>query len=127
MPQSHALTRRERQIMDILYALGRASAAEVRERMPDAPSYSSVRAFLRILEEKGHARHEEDGPRYVYLPAVTPRRARRAALTPLVRTFFQGSAERAAAALIESSDTRLSDAELDRLERLIAETRKKGT
>jgi predicted transcriptional regulator len=122
-----ALTRRERQIMDVLYAAGRASAAEVRERMSDPPSYSSVRALLRILERKGHVRHEQDGPRYLYVPAVAPARARRAALSHLVRTFFQGSAERTVAALLESSDSRLSEAELDRLEQLIDQARRKGT
>jgi len=120
------LSRRERQIMDALYALGQATAAQVRERLPEPPGYSAVRALLRILEEKGHVRHEEDGPRYVYLPVVAARRAQRTALTHLVKTFFQGSAERAAAALIESADTKLSDEELDRLERIVAAARKKG-
>jgi predicted transcriptional regulator len=120
------LSRRERQIMDALYALGRATAAQVRERLPDPPGYSAVRALLRILEEKGHVRHEEDGPRYVYLPVITARRAQRTAVTHLVKTFFQGSAERAVAALIESADTKLSDEEIDRLERLVAAARKKG-
>jgi len=120
------LSRRERQIMDALYALGQATAAQVRERLPEPPGYSAVRALLRILEEKGHVRHEEDGPRYVYLPVVAARRAQRTALTHLVKTFFQGSAERAASALIESADTKLSDEELDRLERIVAAARKKG-
>ncbi|MGH7726925.1 MAG: BlaI/MecI/CopY family transcriptional regulator [Candidatus Eiseniibacteriota bacterium] len=120
------LSRRERQIMDALYALGRASVAQVRERMPDPPGYSAVRAFLRILEEKGHVRHEEDGPRYVYLPVVPARRAQRAAVSHLVRTFFQGSAERTMAALIESADTKLSHDELDRIEQLVIRARKKG-
>ena len=114
MPKNPALARRERQIMDILYAVGRANVAEVQERMPDAPSYSSVRTLLRILEVKGHVRHEQDT-------------ARRAAITHLIRTVFQGSRERAVAALLENADARLSDAELDSLERLIAEARKKGT
>ncbi len=126
MTKPSTLSRRERQIMDALYALGQATAAQVRERMPEPPGYSAVRALLRILEEKGHVRHEEDGPRYVYLPVVTARRAQRTALTHLVKTFFQGSAERAASALIESADTQLSDEELDRLERLVAAARKKG-
>lgn len=127
MPKSPALARRERQIMDILYAVGPANVAEVQERMPDAPSYSSVRTLLRILEGKGHVRHEQDGPRYIYIPAIPPHTARRAAITHLIRTFFQGSRERAVAALLENADARLSDAELDGLERLIAEARKKGT
>jgi predicted transcriptional regulator len=120
------LTRRERQLMDALYALGRATAAQLRERMPDPPSYSAVRAFLRILEDKGHIRHQQDGARYVYLPVVSARRAQRAAVAHLVRTFFQGSAERAMAALIENADTRLSDEEIDRIERLVAAARQKG-
>jgi len=120
------LSRREREIMDALYALGRASAAQVRERMTDPPGYSAVRALLRILEEKGHVRHEEDGPRYVFLPIVPAARAQRTAVTHLVKTFFQGSAERAVSALIEHSDTRLSDEEIARIERIIAAARKKG-
>ena len=126
MTKPSTLSRRERQIMDALYALGQATAAQVRERLPEPPGYSAVRALLRILEEKGHVRHEEDGPRYVYLPVVAARRAQRTALTHLVKTFFQGSAERAASALIESADTKLSDEELDRLERIVAAARKKG-
>ena len=121
-----SLSRREREIMDALYALGRASAADVRKRIPEPPSYSSVRALLRILEEKGHVRHEEDGPRYVYLPVVTAKKAQKSAVTHLVRTFFQGSAERAVAALIENSDMKLGEAEIDRIEQLIAAARKKG-
>ena len=126
MTKPSTLSRRERQIMDALYVLGRATAAQVRERLPEAPGYSAVRALLRILEEKGHVRHEQDGPRYVYLPVVTARRAQRTAVAHLVRTFFNGSAERAVAALIESADTKLDDAEIDRIERLVAEARKKG-
>lgn len=113
--------------MDVIYASGRATAAQIRERMPDPPGYSSVRALLRILEQKGHVRHEQEGPRYVYVPAVPAGKARRAALTHLVRTFFQGSAERAVTALLESSDTRLTAEELDRLEQLIDQARRKGT
>ena len=120
------LSRREREIMDALYALGRATAADVRKRMPEPPGYSAVRALLRILEEKGHVRHEEDGPRYVYLPVVTAKKAQKTAVAHLVRTFFQGSSERAVAALIENSDSKLSDEEIDRIELLIAAARKKG-
>jgi predicted transcriptional regulator len=109
--------------MDALYALGRATAADGK-RIPEPPGYSAVRALLRILEEKGHVRHEEDGPRYVYLPVVTARRAQKKAVSHLVETFFQGSAERAVAALID--DTQLSHEEIDRIERLIAAARKKG-
>jgi BlaI family penicillinase repressor len=122
----NTLSRREREIMDALYVLGRASSAQVRERMTDPPGYSAVRALLRILEEKGHVRHEEDGPRYVYLPVVPAARAQRTAVTHLVKTFFQGSAERAVSALIEHSDTKLSDEEIARIERIIAAARKKG-
>ncbi|MCG8460458.1 MAG: BlaI/MecI/CopY family transcriptional regulator [Holophagales bacterium] len=122
-PLEHELSRRERQIMDILFQSGKATAAEVREAMPDAPSYSAVRTHLRILEEKGHLRHEQDGPRYVYIPTVAKDRATRSALQRLVQTFFDGSAEQAMAALLDDSATRLSDAELDRLEGLIQKAR----
>ena len=121
-----SLSRREREIMDALYALGRATAADVRKRIPDAPGYSAVRALLRILEEKGHVRHEEDGPRYVYLPVVPAKRAQKNAVSHLIETFFQGSAERAVAALIENSDS-LDDEEIERIQRLIAAARKKGS
>jgi len=120
-----SLSRREREIMDALYALGRATVADVRKRIPEPPGYSAVRALLRILEEKGHVRHEEDGPRYVYLPVVTAKRAQKKAVSHLVETFFQGSAERAVAALID--DTKLSHDEIERIERLIAAARKKGS
>ena len=126
MTQPSTLSRREREIMDALYALGRATAAQVRDRMADPPGYSAIRALLRILEEKGHVRHEEEGPRYVYVPVVNARRAQRTAVTHLVKTFFQGSAERAVAALIENADTKLSDEEIDRIERLVAAARQKG-
>ena len=126
MTQPSTLSRRERQIMDALYALGRATAQQVRERMPDPPGYSAVRALLRILEEKGHVRHEEEGPRYVYLPIVTARRAQRTALAHLVKTFFDGSTERAVAALIEGADSKLSDEDIARIERSIAAARRKG-
>ena len=121
-----SLSRREREIMDVLYALGRATAADVRKRMPEPPGYSAVRALLRILEDKGHVRHEEDGPRYVYLPVVTAKRAQKNAVSHLVDTFFQGSAERAVAALIENAD-KLDHDEIERIERLIAAARKKGS
>src|SRR5215203_5675283 len=91
------LSRRERQIVDILYARGRATAADVQAALPDPPSYSAVRAMLRILEEKGHVRHEQDGPRYVYLPTVAPDRAKKTAIRHVLRTFFEGSAEQAMA------------------------------
>ena len=122
----HDLSRRERQIVDILYSQGRATAAEVQAALPDPPSYSAVRAMLRILEEKGHVRHEQDGPRYVYLPTVGRERAKRSALRHVLQTFFDGSAEQAISALLDASDTRLSDRELDRLAKLIDQARGTG-
>jgi predicted transcriptional regulator len=118
------LSRRERQIMDVIYARGRATAAEVTAALPDPPSYSAVRALLRILEQKGHLRHEEDGPRYVFLPTVSRDRARRSALRNLVRTFFDGSPAQAAAALIDQAD--LSEADVARLAAMIEKARKEG-
>ena len=118
------LSRRERQILDILYAKGSATAAEVRDALPDAPSYSAVRALLRILEEKGHAHHRMQGTRYLYLPSVPRESARNSALTRIVKTFFDGSAGQAAAALVDSGS--LSDEELTRLSELIARARKEG-
>ena len=125
-PPHHELSRRERQIIDILYAQGRATAAEVQAALPDPPSYSAVRAMLRILEDKGHIRHEQDGPRYVYLPTVARDSAKRSAMRHMLRTFFNGSAEQAISALLDDSSTRLSDAELDRLARLIDQARRSG-
>lgn len=118
------LSRRERQILDILYAKGSATAAEVREALPDAPSYSAVRALLRILEEKGHARHESRGTRYLYLPLVPRESARNSALTRIVKTFFDGSAAQAAAALVDTGS--LSHEELSRLSDLIERAKKEG-
>ena len=128
MPPSihHALTRRERQIMDILYRHGRATAAEVMQEMPGSPNYSTVRTQLRVLEEKGHVTHEEQGLRYVYAPAVPRRSARRSALKHLVETFFDGSAEQVVAALIGGDAAGLSDEDLDRIEALVAKARKEG-
>ena len=120
------LSRREREIMDVIYRAGRASAAEVLDQLADPPGYSAVRALLRVLEEKGHIRHEEDGPRYVFLPTVPLERARQSALRQLLHTFFDGSTEQAVAALLDLSSTRLSDAELARLSRLLADARKEG-
>jgi len=121
-----SLTRRERQIMDVLYRLERASVAQVLAELPGRLNYSTVRAQLRVLEEKGHLRHEEDGPRYVYFPAVPRDVARRSAFRHLVDTFFEGSVERAAAALLGGEVTQLSAAELDRLQRMIAKSKKEG-
>lgn len=122
----HDLSRRERQIVDILYAQGRATAADVQAALPDPPSYSAVRAMLRILEEKGHVRHEQDGPRYVYVPTVARDNAKRSALRHMLQTFFDGSAEQAISALLDESSTRLSDRELDRLARMIEQARRTG-
>ena len=120
------LSRREREIMDVIYRAGRATAAEVLDQLSDPPSYSAVRALLRVLEDKGHIRHEEDGPRYVFLPTVPVERARQSALRQMLHTFFEGSTEQAVAALLDLSSTRLSDAELDRLGQLIADAKKEG-
>jgi predicted transcriptional regulator len=126
MPETAAgLSRRERQIMDVIYRRGRATAAEVLEDIPDPPSYSAVRAMLRLLEEKGHIRHEQDGPRYVFVPIVHRDRARQSALTHVVRTFFDGSATDAVAALLNDGG-KLSPADLDRLSAMIEQAREEG-
>jgi BlaI family transcriptional regulator, penicillinase repressor len=124
MTQTDPLSRRERQIMDIVYARGQATAAEVTAALPDPPSYSAVRALLRILEQKGHLRHQQDGPRYVFLPTVSRDRARRSALRNIVKTFFDGSTAQAAAALIDQGQ--LSDAEFDRLSEAIEKARREN-
>jgi predicted transcriptional regulator len=126
MSTESSLSRRERQIMDVLHQRSRASAAEVQAAMPDPPSYSAVRALLRILEEKGHVRHESDGARYVYLPRTSREKARRSALKRVVATFFEGSVAQTMAALLETADTRLSDSELQTLETMINQARKEG-
>lgn len=112
--------------MDILHAKGQATVADVLETLPEPPGYSAVRALLRILEEKGHVRHRRDGARYVYVPRTSPETARRSALRRVVSTFFQGSAVRAMAALLETPDTELSDTELTKLQQLINKARKEG-
>jgi BlaI family transcriptional regulator, penicillinase repressor len=117
------LSRRERQIMDILHARGQATAAEVMELLPNAPSYSAVRALLRLMEEKGYLRHETEGAKYVYLPTLAREKARKSALKQM---FFDGSTEQAVAALLDLSKPKLSQDELDRLSALIAEARKEG-
>ena len=117
------LTRRERQIMDVLFRRGRATAADVMEDLPGSPSYSTVRTQLRVLEEKGYVRHEEEGVRYVYTPAVRRHAARKSALKHLVDTFFDGSAEKAVAALLGGEAARVSSEELDRIAELIAKAR----
>ena len=126
-PGSHTkLGSRERQIMEVVYRLGRATVAEVLAHLEDPPSYSAVRAMLRILEDKGHLKHVQDGPRYLYLPVVSGDRARRSILQDVVRRLFDNSTEKAVAALLESSSERMSDAELERLRRLIDSSRRQG-
>ena len=127
MPNSQKnLSRRERQIMDIIYQFGRATAAEVLENLPDPPSYSAVRAMLKILEDKGHLRHKQQGPRYVFLPKVSREKAKRSAVKHLLQTFFDGSAESAVATLLDVSRSDLSNADLDRLNSLISQAKKEG-
>jgi BlaI family transcriptional regulator, penicillinase repressor len=125
-PKDSTLSRRERLIMDILYRLQHASVGDVLASLPDKPSYSTVRAQLRVLEEKGHVRHEEHGLRYVYAPAVTREVARRSALRHLVETFFDGSTEKVVAALLGGEVARITPEELDRLARLISKGRKES-
>ncbi len=121
------LSRRERQIMDVLYRRERATAAEVMADLPGDTTYSTVRTQLRVLEEKGHVRHEVDGPRFVYLPALPRRAARKTALRHLVDTFFDGSTEKVVAALLGGEAARLSDEELQRIADLVSRTRKEGS
>jgi predicted transcriptional regulator len=124
-PLTTQLSRRERQIMDVIYRHGKVTAAEVLAELPEPPGYSAVRAMLRLLEEKGHIRHEQDGPRYVYTPTVNRDKARRSAMRHLVRTFFDGSTEDAVAALLQN-DSGISESELDRLSQLIDGAKKEG-
>jgi len=121
-----SLSRRERQIMEVLYKDGRATASEVLERLPDPPGYSAVRALLRILENKGQIRHAADGNRYVYEPRLPRDRAGRPALAGVLETFFDGSAEKAVAALLDLSRHELTNADLDRLSDLIEQARLEG-
>ncbi|HSP17339.1 MAG TPA: BlaI/MecI/CopY family transcriptional regulator [Thermoanaerobaculia bacterium] len=125
MPKSETLSRREREMMNILFREGKATAGEVMEGMSDPPSYSAVRATLRVLEQKGHVRHHHDGTRYVYLPTVPREKARASALDQLLATFFDGSAADVVATLLERRD-QLTSAELDRLSNLIEQARKEG-
>lgn len=124
--QHHNLSRRERQIMDVIYRLGRATVAEVIEQMDDAPSYSAVRAMMGILEEKGRLRHEQEGARYVYLPTVPREQVASTALKSVVRTFFDGSPGDAIAALLDLPETKLSKGELEQLTELIEKAKKEG-
>ena len=126
MAEKDTLSRRERQIMDVLYRLGSATAAEVQENIADAPSYSAIRALLRILVEKGHARHAYDGPRYVYSPVISRPVAQKSALRQLVTTFFNGSTSNAVAALIDMSGKDLTDSELDRLAAIVEQAKREG-
>jgi len=126
-PAIHAtLARRERQIMDILFRRGRATAAEVMDELPGTSSYSTVRTQLRVLEDKGHVRHEEDGVRFVYMPAVARHAARKSALRHVVDTFFDGSAEKAVAALLGGEGARVTPEQIDRIADMIAKARKEG-
>jgi predicted transcriptional regulator len=121
------LTRRERQIMDVLYRRGRATAADVMAELPGEPNYSTVRTQLRVLEDKGHVRHEEEGQRYVYVPAVPRHAARKSALKHLVETFFDGSAEQVVAAVLGGEASHLTDEDLERISELIDKARKDGS
>jgi len=120
------LSRREREVMDVLYRRGEATVADVMEELPNPPTYSAVRSTLRILESKGHIAHWEDGPRYVYAPAVGRDKARRAALDHLVDTFFEGSTEQALAALLRRSDLEISEPQIERLARAIRQAGEEG-
>ena len=121
------LSRRERQIMDILFRRGRATAADVMADLPDEPSYSTVRTQLRVLEQKGHVRHQEDGVRFVYMPVVARHAARKSALRHVIETFFDGSPEKAVAALLGGEAAKLSDEQFDRIAEMIAKARKEGS
>ena len=121
------LSRRERQIMDILYQRGKASANDVRDGMEDAPSYSAVRAMLRVLEEKGHVKHQAEGLKYVYVPTVARDKAKRSAVKHVMETFFNGSPEQIVAALLDVASTRLTHEELDRMSQMIERAKKEGT
>ena len=120
------LSRRERQIMEILYQRGKASAAEVREAMDDAPGYSAVRAMMRVLEEKGHVRHQEEGLKYVFVPTMPREKAKRSAVKHLMDTFFAGSPEQTVAALLDVASTKLTSEELDRMSEMIEKARREG-
>ena len=122
----HHLSRRERQIMDIIYQRGQATAAEVQESLPDPPSYSAVRAMLRLLDEKGYLKHEQDGPRYLFKPTLAREKARKSAMKQMLETFFDGSTEQAVAALLNLSKSKLGKEELDRLSRMIETAKKEG-
>ena len=122
-PHPQALTKRERQIMDVLYRLGRATAAEIMAEVPGAPGNSTIRTQLRVLERKGHVKHEEIGLRYIYLPTVPRHSARKSALRHVVDTFFDGSSAKAVAALLGGEAARVTDEDLDRIAELVRNAR----
>jgi BlaI family penicillinase repressor len=124
--EDHHLSRRERQIMDIIHRKGEATALEVNEALPSPPSYSAVRALLRILEDKGRLKHRKDGARFVYLATESREKASRSALKRIISTFFGGSVEHAVTALLDASDTQLSDEELAKLQKIINQAKKEG-
>jgi predicted transcriptional regulator len=126
LEKQHTLSRRERQIMDVLIARGRASASDIQSLIPDPPGYSAIRATLRVMEEKGYVRHEQNGPAYVYAPKIAPERAKRSAVKHILNTFFAGSAERMVAALLDVSSGNLDPSELDGIAALVEEARKEG-
>jgi BlaI family transcriptional regulator, penicillinase repressor len=126
MSALRGLSRRERQIMEILYQRGKASASEVREAMEDAPGYSAVRAMLRVLEEKGHVKHQAEGLKYVYVPVVAREKAKRSAVRHVLDTLFGGSPEQIVAALLDVSAARLTNEELDRMAELIEKAKREG-
>lgn len=126
MTKQDSLSRRERQIMDVIYERGEATVAEVRDHLPNAPGYSAVRALLRILEQKGHLQHRQDGPRYVFLAMIPHQDARDSAMRRVLKTFFGGSASSAVATLLDMEADNLSDKELRQLADLVDEARKKG-
>ena len=126
MSDPGALSRRERQILDILIESGKASASEVRAAMPDAPSYSAVRTLLRVMEEKGHVRHRAEGLRYVYMPTLGREKAKRGAMRHVLKTYFNGSPEQIVAALLDVASTDLTAEELDRMAAMIEKAKKEG-
>ncbi len=126
MKEQKNLSRRERQIMDVIYELEEATAAQVMERLPNPPGYSAVRALLKVMEEKGHLNHKMEGPRYVFIPTLPREQARETALRHLVDTFFDGSTEKVVAALLDISEAKLADEDYQRLSQIIANARREG-
>ena len=126
MAKKHALSRREREVMDIVYELGKATATQIREQMADPPTNAAVRSTLRILVERNHLKYEQDGPRYLYSPTVPVQKTRQSALQYVLRTFFGGSVEGAMAALLDMEESRLSDEERERIKRLIERAQNEG-